>query len=260
MRFFVRRPFPILLLLAALGLSLGACGKRGPVRPLAELSPAAPPNFSAEQKGESILLSWDLPRVNQDDSPLVDLAGFRIYRLTFHPEDPCPECREEQAPLVAELDLDYLPSGSRLDERLFWFDTCAALGSGYLYRILPVNHKGRPGAAARSHLILGEPPAPPVGLSAAGHDRLVRLSWAPVTSLPEEAELLGYHLYRRSGDAPYSPQPLTREPLSAAQFEDFSVANDQVYSYALRTVMVVEDRRIFSSRSEEISVVPKAGR
>ncbi|WP_429884316.1 hypothetical protein [Geoalkalibacter halelectricus] len=260
MIFFARGLVPKFLVLAILLLALGACGKKGPVRPLTVLDPAAPEAFSAEQMGESILLSWLLPTHNQDGSPLTDLAGFRIYRLAFPADDPCPECREEQAVLVAELALDYLPSGSRFGDQLFWFDTRVALESGYLYRILAVNQKDRPGAPARTRLILTEPPPPPAEAAATGHDRLVRLHWSPVTALPQDARLLGYHLYRRTGEAPFSPLPLTQTPLTETAFEDFTVANDQTYGYAVRTVIEHDGRRIFSGRSAEVRVVPRAGR
>ncbi|WP_305044142.1 fibronectin type III domain-containing protein [Geoalkalibacter sp.] len=251
---------PRLLCCALLLPALVACGKKGPVRPLSELSPAAPPAFSAVQAGESVLLSWDMPRTNQDGSPLEDLTGFRIYRLGFAPGDPCPECREESAALVAELDLDYLPTASRRGEHLFWFDTQARQGGGYLYRILPLNRKGRPGAAARTQLILAEPPPAPEQLTAGGHDRLVRLRWNPVASLPEDAVFLGYQIYRRSGEAHFSPAPLTDEPLQTTEFEDFGVINGQSYAYAVRTLVERGGRRILSARSMEVSVIPVPGR
>ncbi|WP_305041966.1 hypothetical protein [Geoalkalibacter sp.] len=240
-------------------LTLSACGKKGPVRPLSELSPAAPPAFSAVQAGENVLLSWELPRANQDGSPLEDLVGFRIFRLDFAPGDACPECREESAALVAELDLDYLPAASRQGERLFWFDTRAAQDSGYLYRLLPVNRKGRPGAPARAQLLVVAPPPAPAPPSASGHDRLVRLRWEPAVA-PHGTRLLGYQLYRRTGEAPFPPAPLTAEPLPATDYEDFAVENGREYRYALRLLLEQDGRPVQSSRSTEVRVTPLAGR
>lgn len=254
-----RAPFFLLLFAVLLLPALGACGKKGPVRPLAEISPAAPPAFDAVQAGENVQLSWELPRVNQDGSPLDDLVGFRLFRLSFAPADPCPECREDSAALVAELDLDYLPAASRVGAQLFWFDSRAAIGGGYLYRIVPVNRKGRPGAPARAQLILVAPPAPPGQPEALGHDRLVRLRWEPITPAPG-SRLLGYRLYRRSGEAPFAPLPLNAEPLQSTTFEDFTVENGQEYRYALRVLIEQNGRPVLSLRSAEVSVTPLAGR
>jgi predicted small lipoprotein YifL len=248
------------LLVAALLLSLAACGKKGPVRPLSEAAPVAPSTFTAVQTGESILLSWELPRVNQDGSPLVDLAGFRIERLGFERTDPCPECREDQAVLTAELDLDYLPAGSRQGEWLYWFDTRIAVGSGYLYRIYPTNRKERPGQPARLQLLTVQPPAAPPEISAAGHDRLVRLQWSAAPGLSPEAELVGYLVYRRRDNIPFAPVPLTPEPLSLTQHEDFSVENGITYYYSVRTVVRQNKQLVYSARSSEAVAIPVAGR
>lgn len=253
-------PWCAWLCLTALVLSLAACGKKGPVQPHSVASPVAAPAFSAVQMGEGIVLTWQRPGLNQDGTPLIDLSGFRIERAHYAPDDPCPECREAEAVLIADLDLDYFPAGGLQDDQLFWTDNRITPGRGYFYRLIAVNRAGRAGQAAHLHLRTGIPPEPPAQIRAEGHDRLVRLSWSPVESVSPEQELLGYLVYRRRGQAPFSPAPLSSIALRDSQFEDFSVENGTTYHYAVRTLVQTADMQIYSMLSPQISVVPITGR
>lgn len=83
----------------------------------------------------------------------------------------------------------------------------------------------------------------------------MQLQWKPAEAQPgEESRFVGYHVYRRSGNAPFSPFPLTSEPLAEQQFEDRTVVGNQSYHYAIRTVVEKDKRMIQSPRSIEIRV------
>lgn len=253
-------PWCAWLLLTALLLNLAACGKKGPVQPLSAASPVAAPVFGAVQMGEGIVLTWQRPSLNQDGTPLAALNGFRIERAHYAPDDPCSECREAEAVLIADLDLDFFPAGGMQDDQLFWTDNRITPGLGYFYRLIAVDRSGRVGQAARLHLTTDIPPEPPADIRAEGHDRLVRLSWSPVASVPPDYELVGYQVYRRTGNAPFSPEPLSSTALRDTHFEDLFVENGKTYHYAVRTLVQKADRQIYSMLSLQISVVPVTGR
>lgn len=253
-------PWCAWLVLSALILSLAACGKKGPVRPLSVASPVTSPAFGAVQMGEGIVLTWRRPDLNQDGTPLIDLAGFRIERAHYSPDDPCPACREAEAVLIADLDLDYFPAGGMQDDQLFWTDHRITPGLGYFYRLIAVNRSARAGQAAHLHLRTDIPPEPPVDIRAEGHDRLVRLSWSPVEDVPPGYEFVGYQVYRRTGNAPFPATPLNLMPEQDPYYEDFSVINGITYHYAVRTLVQKVDMQIYSMLSPPISVVPVTGR
>lgn len=259
-RFSLIIPWCAWLVLAALFLSLAACGKKGPVRPLSVASPVASPAFGAVQMGEGIVLTWRRPDLNQDSTPLSDLAGFRIERAHYSPDDPCPACREAEAVLIADLDLDYFPAGGMQDDQLFWTDHRITPGLGYFYRITAVNRAGRAGLAAHLHLRTDIPPEPPADIRAEGHDRLVRLSWSPVEGVSLEHEIIAYQVYRRTGNASFSPAPLSATMLRDPHFEDFSVENGKTYHYAVRTLVQKADMQISSMLSQQVSATPVTGR
>lgn len=243
----------VLLLLAS------ACGKKGPVRPLEEPVPAAPVAPLAQQMGESVLVSWERPTTNLDGSPLDDLAGFQIWRMSFDPTEDCPECRDTSI-LLREVDLDYLRGIFQQDARLSWFDTAITSGTGYRYRITPVDADGQAGQPATLSLTTLIPPPPPTEVAASGHDRLVRLNWSAVAETRQGAELLGYFIFRRTPDSPFPPAPLNREPLTATVYEDFGLNNGTPYLYAVRSAVRLAGATVLSPRSPEAAATPAAGR
>jgi len=71
----LRRALLVLLLLL-----LGACGRRGPVKPPELSRPAAILDLEASNGPEDIVLSWRRPTEYTDGSRMTDLGEFRIER------------------------------------------------------------------------------------------------------------------------------------------------------------------------------------
>jgi hypothetical protein len=246
-------------LLLALFLALAGCGHKGPVRPLALKLPVAPGELTAVQKGARFLLAWTLPSSNQDGSPLTDLQGFKVYRMSYDPAEDCPECRDTSI-LLQNLDLDYLQGARRSGERLFLWDSALQAGGGYQYRIVPYNRSGREGLGALLRLPYHTPPPPPQSLSATGLDRLVRLSWESVVEKRDGVEFLGYNLYRGEAGSPLQPTPLTRMPLTETSYDDFGLENGTSYLYGMRTVVRIFGQIVESPLSSTVEATPGASR
>ena len=57
-----------------------AAAKKCPPIPPDSLVPGQVRNFSVQQDGQVLLLQWLLPKVNVENQPLTDIAGFQILR------------------------------------------------------------------------------------------------------------------------------------------------------------------------------------
>ncbi len=239
----------VVLILLILAGTLSGCGKKGPVRPIRQPIPKAPEEFVLRQQGRQMLLIWSLPRQNDDESPLTDLAGFRIYRSMFDAGDECPECLEtpNQWRLV---DLEYLRDVQRVGDRFFLNDSDLVIGRGYQYRIIPYNRWGQDGHTALARLVLNEPPPAPVEAQVRKHENGMTITWQPVKNLPAEMQLLGYNVYRRRPGRPFPPAPQNRQPLDSLLFEDRDFTAEKTYLYAVRTVVLKGDQMIESPLSD----------
>jgi len=245
--------------LFALILSLAACGFKGPPKPLLQPLPAAPQALSARQFGSEMQLSWSLPQKNQDGTPLTDLAGFDIYRMSYDPAADCPECRDTSV-LIERLELGYLRNARREGNRIFYLDRGVEAGSGYRYRVVPFTANRQTGAPGQIQQRMAEPPPAPGELVAEAHDRLIRLSWTATSPEAPGQVLLGYNVYRRSGNEAFSRLPINRALLTVAGFDDFEVVNAVNYGYQVTSVVRTLGGQAESAPSPTAEATPEAGR
>ncbi|MCD6526633.1 MAG: hypothetical protein J7K75_06565 [Desulfuromonas sp.] len=242
-------------LLVSVLLAVSGCGNVGPVKPLQKALPQAVDNVSLQQKGNALLLSWDIPTQNQDGSPLEDLEGFAIYKSDYDLAKACPECRPPKN-LLRQVDLAYYRSSNRDSNRIHLWDSAVEEDSGYRYKIVPYTKGGHNGESVLLHRPCFTAPFPPAELSGEGLDKQVRLNWLAADEERQGAELLGYNLYRRSGTEYFAAKPLNTELITALNYDDFQVKNGTEYSYALRTVIRIGEQQLESSLSAMVTVQP----
>ena len=245
---------PLLLL-----LTLAACGKKGPVRPLLQALPAAPQNLTVQQQGKRFLLSFGLPTRNQDGSPLTDLQGFQVYKMKYDPAQDCPECRDTSV-LLQSIDLDYLRGVRRSGDHLELWDRGLEAGFGYQYRVVPVNRQGASGLPVVVKRQYFQPPPAPLALQATSHDQMARLQWQPPSTGSPAGELEGFNIYRRRPGSPFPPLPVNHTPVKKSPYEDFGLENGTTYEYALRSVIKVSGVEVESPLSDTVAATPEAGR
>lgn len=254
-----RRIQPGMLLAGLLltGLLLGGCGFKSRPLPLEKPLPEAPLDLSIRQLGSNAQLAWTIPELNQDETPIRDLDGFNLYRMLYDPQDDCPDCLDRST-LLAKIDLDYPVNARVLDQRVYYFDRNVRPGRGYRYRIVARTRAGREGRPATVRLVALAPPGKSTGLSANGHDHMVRLSWESFGPEPGDT-LLGYRLYRGLAGKPFEPAPVNNEILTDTGFDDFGVENGQAYSYQVRSVIQRGETQLESPASAAVTATPQAG-
>lgn len=248
-----RSALPILLL--ALLVPLAACGKKGPVRPLIKPLPAAPAGFSARQLGSHVLLSWLLPSVNQDGSPLTDLRAVRLYRIEYAPGGYCPECRDPVLPL-RQIELDFPEGVHRDGERLLLLDEQVRPGVGYRYRLRGVTRSGFEGDAATVRRDVQPAPPLPTALTARPGDRQVHLHWRLPEGLPAGTELLGFNVYRSQGSEPFPLRPYNVDLVPVPDFSDYGLDNAVNYRYTVRSVVRSGGEILESDAAVEAGATP----
>jgi len=256
---FLRHFFLFFLFAVPVLAAVSGCGRKGPVRPLAKPLPDAPPEIRLQQLGPAFLLSWTLPKSNQDGSPLQDLEGFMLYKMTYDPRKDCPECRDTSL-LWHRIDLEFLDMAFRTENRLWIWDEDVEPGKGYQYRVVPFTSGGREGKAALVRGPFLAPPSPPAGLVAVALDRLVRLSWEPLPESPVEGEWLGYRLYRGQSEQASRFQPVQSGFLQETRYEDFNLQNDISYRYGVRSVVRIGDMVVESALSQTVTAMPQPGK
>ncbi|HEY5673658.1 MAG TPA: hypothetical protein VIR78_08135 [Malonomonas sp.] len=245
----------ILLLLVLL---LSACGKKGPVRPLEVQRPGPATALELRQQGAALLLSWQLPTGNLDGSALKTPPTLDVYRMTFEPENDCPECFDRST-LLARIAADLPAPAIKVGDRYLLLDRQVQDGVGYQYKLVPRDSDDLSGPAVILRQVFSNPVPAPQQPVVIPRDRAVTLKWQS-TALGADDKLLGYQIYRQVSGEARSPYPLNPHPLQETVFEDFSLENGRSYSYWIRTLVERQQQTVEGIASAELIAVPQADR
>jgi hypothetical protein len=241
---------PLFLVLLVLLLLAAACGKKSmPLSP-DQVLPAPVREFKLSQEGDALVLNWLLPRVNLIGQPLTQVQGCRVYRCDVSGVEAAAQCPTNFV-LYADIDLAYPKQGEVRGEAVLFQDRELAPDRRYYYRVAAYDQDGYPGgwSPTLSH-VWGWLPRPPRDLKAAAGDKVVALTWSPVTQLSNGSparDLAGYLVYRRSGDGAWikvSPAPVT-----ATAYQDVAVLNEVEYTYKIQAVRRVGGELLASGDS-----------
>lgn len=229
------------LLLTSLLFFCG-CGKKGPLVPPGALVPPAAASLRAEQKGLSVRLSWIVP------PEAAAGLSFKVLRREATASDLCDDCPSVWRP-VAAAGGEPSPSG-----RFSLFDTDAAVGKTYRYRVVPVGRDGVEGPLSASTPVSMVPPPPAPVIAAEPTAAGVKLSFYGVRP-PRHATVAGVVVYRwAKGERP-AETPLTSRT-TAESFMDITARPGIVYCYAVRSIALVDNQRIESDLSNIVESSP----
>lgn len=240
-----------------LSLFFFACGKKGdPFLPL-QVTPKPVRQLLAVVRPEHVVLLWKAPGENTDGSPLLDLAGFKVFREEVPFEEACKNCPRN---FIRIFDYDYKGPRGKVPEKkwLFYFDRDLELKTLNTYKINCYNEKGVLGPESKFVRVnLDVPPAAPSGIRAEIEQRAVKVQWDPLL-VPEDQipaeEIEGFNLYRTMKQGEYENRPLNESIIKGTAYEDIPEKYDATYFYTVRALRRKEDTLIEGYPSEEIEV------
>jgi fibronectin type 3 domain-containing protein/predicted small lipoprotein YifL len=241
-----------------LPLALAACGRRGPpVAPERRL-PAAVQNLTASMAAEGVRLSWTLPKIRVDRSPLKEVGRTEVYRrdetagtqatrpavLSFGGlfGGPAEMVGFERVANIVLADPKSVPTAEIAGTQVTYTDAQGlTYGRRYTYVVVAVDAQGRPSPPSnRITIALAAPPEAPTALAAESGDRQARLIWTAPARLedgsPAPADLL-YNVYRGTTAEARPARPVNPEPLSSPSFVDLGLQNDATYYYSVRALL-----------------------
>jgi hypothetical protein len=248
----------VLLGLLCLVLLLAACGKKMTPYAPDRVLPAPVRDFRLGQEGKALVVSWLLPRENLLGQPLTQVQGCRVYRAAV--KGVAPELlASRDFVLYADIDLAYPQRGEVQGEAMLFKDRELTPGHRYYYRVAAYDQDGYLGGWSKtlSHA-WGWLPRPPRELKAVPGDKIVSLSWPPVTALEDGSparDLAGYVIYRLSGQSPWIR--VTPSPVVKNNFQDVAVLNDVEYTYKIQAVRRVGDDLLASLDSPTRIAMPE---
>jgi len=218
-------------------LLTAACGKKMTPYAPDRVLPAPVREFRLGQEGNSLVVSWLLPRENLLGQPLTQVQGCRVYRAAVKGVSP-EALGSGDFVLYADIDLAYPQRGEVRGEAMLFKDRELAPDHRYYYRVAAYDQDGYLGGWSKtlSHA-WGWLPRTPGDLKAVPGDKIVSLSWSPVTALQDGSparDLAGYVIYRLSGTGPWIR--VTPAPVLANNFQDVAVLNDVTYTYKIQAV------------------------
>jgi predicted small lipoprotein YifL len=238
------------MVLLVLALLLTGCGRKGPLIPPEALVPAAISDLKVAQQGELFQISWTRPAKEEGGGPLRDLAGFRLFKREVLPAaEDCEECPSAYR-LLKAVDPEYLQEVRRSGDLFLFSDAELRQGKTYQYKAVSLKKDGtmsRESNKARRKKV--EPPLPPV-LQAKSTPTGVLLEFVAIP-FPEDGVIQGYNIYRRPQGEVMPLRPLNAAPVSGNTFEDLHPERGTVYSYAVRTVALVDGEGVESISSNE---------
>ncbi len=237
---------------------LTACGKKGPPLPPESNVPAPVSDLRAWPREGTVFLGWSIPTRNADGSKLVDLLGFKVFRLdrSLISQD-CPECPRNFKG-VAEVDIDY-PLEARIEGgRVLWADPTVKPQTEYTYLVRGYNSYRFPSPESNRVIVFwNEPPSAPEEVKVQSENQALEISWRSGPAKGEAPSATGFNLYRRSEGERFGFLPLNPEPLKETRFVDGGLQNGKKYSYEVRAVRNFQGTLIESPASAAVEGIPE---
>ncbi len=237
-RLSIKAPLAALALVALVTLS---CGKRGAPTPPAERVDQTA-EISGFQRGNQIILSWQMPARNASPGSVTHIARVDVYRLAEPLSSPLTMSEEEFASRstnIASLPVTNDDFGLKT---MSYLDSLQFVGQPVRlrYSIRYANASGQ--RAAFSNFVLLEPAAKvantPASLSTQLSQEAVTLRWtAPIENIDGSTppNIIGYNIYR-SGSANEAGKLLNKTPVDQTSYADLTFEFTKEYYYFVRAV------------------------
>lgn len=254
-----------LVALMLLGLSLMACGKKGPpVAPERRL-PMAATGLQAFIDGDSIVLTWNNPGTRFDGTRLRDLTTLKLHRREEAEGIPPKPALLSAGGVVgynqiASIALESPAPAAVQGSQVRWVDRQGlTLGRRYVYVVTALDSSGRSSPPSeRLEITLLAGPKPPSSVVAQPGDSGVSLRWDPPTEFTDGTPVSGevrYVVLRGSGGEGELVL-ITPQPLTATSYTDTGLQNENEYRYAVRAVRVDLRAVVRGAPSAVVTAIP----
>jgi hypothetical protein len=194
--------------------------------------PFPPVNLQAEVFEDKVVIRWDPPEKNIDQSVPPRVAGYNLFR--------------SQEGRIIRLNSG-LVSNREYEDSDFVFETA------YVYRVRAVASPTEPvleSEDSESLTVVPKdtfPPAPPRGLVAIAGSDVLSLSW----ETNSESDLRGYRVWRKA-EQESNFAVITPNPILENSFTDVSVEKNKRYYYAITALDEMDNESRMSSVISEI--------
>jgi hypothetical protein len=241
-----------------LSFLFAGCGKIGDPLPPIPRAPLVIQELQVVQQGTELILSFPLIR----NARATKLQRIEVYRLVESDSDPqgvTIETFSARASLITSI--EQIPDKtSTITFREALDLKSSARNLRYRYSVRLVNQAGQAADFSNYAMIvpLFDLALPPTGLNVAQQERQIDLNWsAPAAneSGTAPANVAGYNLYRRSGDAVVK---LNSEPLTQPRFTDRNFVFGAEYQYTVRALSLLPGSASLASAIESNESAPLA--
>lgn len=237
---------------------LAGCGKKGPLIYPDLLVPEAPQTVQVEQHGSSLQLAFDLPSKDRSGRALKEPFVIQVQRRELNPDErgDCGSCPKDYQPSV-RIDPEFPDPAIKFGKRIVLLDAEVRQGKRYQYRMAAVRQDGELGVPVESwKALVCDVPSAPTITAKRMHGGTIALELRG--EVPDNAELVGYAIYRAAGDEPLPFLPLVTTA-GTAQFEDQTVQQGTLYRYAARMVLRRWDELLVSSELSSVTTISPSG-
>ncbi|MBI4767844.1 MAG: fibronectin type III domain-containing protein [Deltaproteobacteria bacterium] len=239
-------------------VSLLACGKKAnPVIPV-KVSPQGVESLNYQIKGNSLIISWSIPSLNTDGSPLTDLKGFSVRKGEWPTKNYCDTCPDQfQETLWIDLKGPELPDIRVEPDQVQLTLNRPTPGYTYFFQVTAVTRKEAASKPSKTlHLSWELPLKPPSAIQFKPEPQGLGISWNPSLSLIDGSApegLAGYTLERKTEKGPW--QKVNPEPITGTSHTDSGLQEGVNYSYRLKALRSIQGGLLESETSEEKSIV-----
>ena len=237
---------------------LTGCGKIGDPIPPTPRAPLIVEELQVAQQGTELILSFPLIRTPRS----AKLQRIDVYRLTESasaPQGVTVETFSAQASLITSI--DQIPEKSSTITYRDALDLKSnARNQRYRYAVRLVNQSGQAADFSNYAVIvpLIDLALPPTGFNVAQQEKQIDLNWsAPAAneSGTTPANVAGYNIYRRTGDAVIK---LNAQPLTQPRFTDRNFAFGENYQYTVRALSLLPGSANLATAIESNESAPLA--
>ena len=232
-------------------LSLNGCGFKNKPIPPQQVVPRAITDLRYQLNDKGVTLSWSYPIETVTGRDISEISSFEVYRAVVPADKYCKNC-----PIPWSRSVN-IPGGAVPDEgkKTATYES-SLLRPGNMYFFKVRSTAGWWAESADSNIVSflwNIPAEAPEGLQARAGDKVITLSWRPVTMHRDGSpvtEKVEYQVLRSEGGGTFTP---VGKPVSETTFTDTTTKNGRNYLYKVQSLSVYEQAVVGGGESKVIS-------